>query len=333
MSFTASGIPIHTRSLSVTLRTAGERASSFAAYVLDLRKRGVVPVGGDLQGTGIIHQMYLDGTVDEERLAFKTITARMPTVAFEPSPSSEGESCRDRIDRVDHLAGTPLDASYSKRVGAEIGGPLGCSHVLTLAHLVGPTIAWALGRERVLHDPRVPRDPGERYFRRDMTVDGFVADGALELVGQMNDLHMREQASCRTAQDRLAEQLEVRMRGRLGLESMMLAEIEIWERRRDLATLDTAPWRSREDRAAAIAGTSLASGVSARLLREFGEPGDDRPLLDALLMLAPATIQCFASYRDTWTQLRGATSSETGGFTDSCYMWRRDGAFDRRREG
>jgi len=49
-------------------------------------------------------------------------------------------------------------------------------------------------------------------------------------------------------------------------------------------------------------------------------------------MLAPATIQCFASYRDTWTQLRGATSSETGGFPDSCYMWRRDGAFHRRRE-
>ena len=37
---------------------------AFAAYVLDLRKRGFAPVGGDLQGTGIIHHMRLDGSID-----------------------------------------------------------------------------------------------------------------------------------------------------------------------------------------------------------------------------------------------------------------------------
>ena len=64
MQLEARGLPIHTRTLSVTLSAADDGAVAFDAYVLDLRKRGFVPVAGDLQGTGIIHHMLLAGTLD-----------------------------------------------------------------------------------------------------------------------------------------------------------------------------------------------------------------------------------------------------------------------------
>jgi len=331
MSFAASGIPIHTRSLSVTLRQAAGEDVDFSAYVLDLRKRGVVPVGGDLQGPGIIHHMLLEGTVDAAVPAYRTITSSMPTVAFEPSPGTGGESCRDLIANVPGLVGTPLGDGYPRAVGAEIGGIRGCSHVLTLAQLLGPTIVSAL-RARSERGGTAPREKGERWFRRDVTVDGYVEDDALHLLAQLNDLHLGATASSRVAPDLLAGQTEIRVQGTLSLGDMRMAGVLIEERHRTVETLDSAPWRRRPDRTPLLEGATLASGISARLLRAFGDPGVDRPLLDTLLMLAPATIQCLASYRDSWTQLGTSKLAETGGHADSCYMWRTGGALLLRRQ-
>ena len=333
MQLEAHGLPIHTRTLSVTLLPTDGRDVEFAAYVLDLRKRGVVPVAGDLQGTGIIHHMELAGTVDPRARSITRVTARMPTVAFEASAASAGESCRDLVGRVDNLAGTTLDAGYARQLGAEIGGARGCSHVLTLSQLLGPTVAWALDEDLRLQgaDPR--RRPGERIFRRDVTVDGYEQDGDLYLTLQMNDLHFAPVATGAPASDRFAAQLEVRVAARLVMAEMSVVAIEIGERRRDARSLESATWRARPERSAPLVGASLRSGISGALIRQFADPGDDRPLLDALLMLAPATIQCMASFIDTWTQVpsMGGAASETGGYPDSCYMWRRDGALGRKR--
>jgi len=333
MRLEARGIPIHTRTLSVTLLAGEDSRVDVAAYVLDLRKRGFVPVAGDLQGTGIIHHMQIDAAIDPATRTLSQITALMPTVAFEPSVASEGESCRDLVGRVDHLAGTALDGGYARRLGVEIGGPRGCSHVLTLAQLLGPTAAWALDEDRRLDAAPAGRRPGERIFRRDVTVDGYELAGDLYLTLQMNDLHLRAVAADAAAADRFAAQLEVRVAARLTMGEMSLVELEIAERRRDVHTFESAAWRSRPDRAAPLLGASLRSGISALLIRQLGEAADDRPLLDALLMLAPATVQCMASFVDTWTQVpwMRATGSETGGYPDSCYMWRRDGALGRKR--
>ena len=119
MQLEARGLPIHTRTLSVTLSADDDGAVAFDAYVLDLRKRGFVPVAGDLQGTGIIHHMLLAGTLDPLARTITHIGARMPTVAFEASAASEGESCRDLAFRVGHLDGTPIDGSWARTLGAE----------------------------------------------------------------------------------------------------------------------------------------------------------------------------------------------------------------------
>src|SRR5207249_985813 len=88
--------------------------------------------------------------------------AEQPTVAFEPSATTGGESCRDPIGRVVALAGATLDATFNRRLTGIIGGPLGCSHILTLARLLGSTVAWALQCDRAT--PGAVRQAGERLF-------------------------------------------------------------------------------------------------------------------------------------------------------------------------
>ena len=47
------GHPLHTRSLSVALVQRSDGKLDVRAAIIDLRKRGVVPVGGDIQGPGL----------------------------------------------------------------------------------------------------------------------------------------------------------------------------------------------------------------------------------------------------------------------------------------
>jgi hypothetical protein len=60
----------------------------------------------------------------------------------------------------------------------------------------------------------------------------------------------------------------------------------------------------------------------------LGERHEDRPLLDALLNLAPTAIQCFPALSDRWHASSDGPRSvvATGGrMLDTCYMWRREG--------
>ncbi|MFM8412605.1 MAG: DUF2889 domain-containing protein, partial [Alphaproteobacteria bacterium] len=329
MDFAARGVPIHVRAHQVTLREGGDGLVAFEGSLLDLRKRGFVPVGGDLQPSGIVHQMQVHGAIDPASGTIATIAARMPNVAFEASETTRGESCRDLAGNVEALAGTPLEPGFARRVGEEIGGARGCSHVLTLVHHLGPTAAWALREDARIHGGRPARRHGERLFRRDVVVDGWATDGGeLLLALQMGDLHMRPQPADAAAVDRFARQLEVRVEATLSMGEMRLSSVRIAERRRGPADLDSAPWRPRPERAEQVHGLSLRAGITAELLRRFADPGDDRPLLDALLLLAPTTVQCFASFVDTWTQVPWSKNggTETGGLPDSCWMWRRGGA-------
>src|SRR6516165_8511129 len=141
------GHPLHTRSLSITLTQRADGRLDAHAELVDLRKRGFVPVAGDLQPSGVVHHMLLDGVVDPRTRILDDIVARQPTVAFEPSAVTRGESCRDPVDRIRALAGTRLDDAFARRLGDEIGGPRGCSHVLTLAHLLASTITGVLERD------------------------------------------------------------------------------------------------------------------------------------------------------------------------------------------
>jgi hypothetical protein len=328
MSLAAAGLPLHSRTLSVSLAQSEPPTVALAAYVLDLRKRGIAPVGGDLQGPGVIHHMLLDGAIDRAIRRIDSIRARMPAVAFEASPATGGESCRDLIGRVDHLAGLPLDGGYARAVGTEIGGPRGCSHILTLTHLIGPTAAWAFDADARLHGSAPVRRAGERIFRRDIVIDGYeTAPGELALTLQLNDLHFAPAPALARSMDRFAAQTEITARAALSVKDLLLRELQIDERRRGAAELGQAAWRERSDAGAALVGRSLRAGISAAILGHFAAARDDAPLRDALLQLAPTLVQCFAAL-DIWSMSTagGGTAAEIGGLPDSCWMWRQGGA-------
>ncbi len=323
------GHPLHTRSLSITLARRADGRLDVRGELLDLRKRGFVPVGGELQPSGVVHHMALAGVVDPATLVLDQLAAEQPAVAFEPSATTRGESCRDPIDRVRALAGARLDDGFARRLGDEIGGPRGCSHLLTLAHLLGGTVAWAVARGGGGHRT------GERVFRRDVVVDGAeTSGGGVELALQLTDLHLAPAPPDARTMERFGAAHEVRALAGVDLGRYAFGAVRLAERQRDAATLG-APWRDRADVAAALSGLSLARGVSGALLARLGDRRDDQPILDGLLMLAPALIQVFAALSDAWPELAQRERWLVGmaGRPDSCWMWRRGGALEAARTG
>jgi hypothetical protein len=74
MDLSVRGHPLHTRALSVSLAQREDGRLDVLGEVLDLRKRGFVPVAGDLQPSGVVHQMQLRAVVAPE-------TARLESFA------------------------------------------------------------------------------------------------------------------------------------------------------------------------------------------------------------------------------------------------------------
>ena len=331
MDLDLHGHPLHTRALSVALTQRTDGRLDVAGTVLDLRKRGFVPVGGGLQSSGVVHHMLLDVIVDPATGRIDEAVAQQPSVAFEATAATEGESCRDPIDTARALVGGDVAQGWPEWVGGVLGGPKACFHVFTLAHLLGATTAWALVRERTRF-PHAARPAGQRVFRRDLLVDGAQQpDGTLALGLQLTDLLFAPVDGVVPAMHHLGENLEVRVLLHLGPPDFVSRGVTVAERRRDATSL-TAPWRARPDVAAHLTDLSMLRGVTAALLGRFGVPGDDQPLLDAALMLAPTLIQVFAAVAD-WAGMaaRDRWMLGMGGRPDSCWMWRRDGALTRLR--
>ena len=190
------GQPVHGRSLEIeVLRHDPDRVRVKGAIV-DLRKQGFVPTGGDLQTSGIIHHMLLDAIVRRSDLMLESLEPLQPVVAYEPSEATGGESCRDIAWRIPELAGRPLDASFSKWLSAGFGGPLGCSHLLALAHVLAATTPYALALDKDRFSGEdAEREDGERLFKRSLVLDGFEFSdsGRLQIIAQLNDVHTRPQ--------------------------------------------------------------------------------------------------------------------------------------------
>ena len=332
MQLDLRGHPLHSRGLSVTLAQRADGRLAAHATLIDLRKRGLVPVGGDLGTPGIVHHMELDALVDTRLRRIESLSARQPKVAFEPSPLTGGESCRDPIVRLLELEGAGLDAEVNRRLSAALGGPRGCSHILTLAQVRTAATTWALASGDIAFDD--PRwRPGERLFRRDILVDGSRrADGDLDLVAQLTDLTFAPAPAVARPMDRFAVVDEVRVWAPVALDGLSLGEVGAATRRRRRDDLERDEWSDCSPRLAGLRGVSLFRGVSAALMAQLPDRAD-RPLLDALLMVAPTFIQVCGAISDAWPARAAAADSilGMGGMPDTCFMWRKGGAVDRLR--
>jgi hypothetical protein len=137
--------PIHSRTLDVEVCDTGDGAWVARGELVDLRKSGFAPVAGDLQMSGLLHHMRVHARIDPHTGILEEIDAEQPVVAFESSSLSCGESCRDPVDRIRALAGSTVASGFARHLNETIGGPRGCTHVLTLAtSWERPCPAWWL---------------------------------------------------------------------------------------------------------------------------------------------------------------------------------------------
>jgi hypothetical protein len=107
MEFDAPGAPAHTRTLAISLTQAGSGRIEVSGAILDLRKRGLVPMAGDLQTAGLIHDMRVRAQIEVDPPRVRSMAAEQPRVAFEPSVGTAGECCRDPRARTARAGPSP----------------------------------------------------------------------------------------------------------------------------------------------------------------------------------------------------------------------------------
>jgi len=335
-----TGHPLHTRSLTLVATTRPDGRWSARGDVVDLRKCGFVPMTQGIQPAGIIHLMTLQLELDPGSRRLESVEVTQPFVAIEPSAETGGECCRDPVHRLEELVGEPLDGSFSKRLSTTFGGPLGCSHLLTLFQLMASALQRALDLEEALGEPR---PAGDRFFRRSAFVEGFeAADGSIEYAVQLHDFQGRPGPIQRPV-ERLGRHDEVRVFARVETPSLVVRELRAAHRTRTPANLATARFEELEERVEGLVGEPVVPGMARRVFAALGDDPTEALVRDALLQLAPGHIQVMAAVADRWFAMapsgararsrEGPAVATLGGFPDSCYMWRSEGVLQRARLG
>lgn len=341
---TPAGLPLHTRSLQLDVFQEDAFSLRAEGVILDLRKCGFVPTGGELQTAGFVHQMSWRAWLDDPSGRIARLEIAQPFVAMERSAATGGECCRDPAPRLQQLVGSAFDAGFAKRLASVFGGPLGCSHLLTLGQALGAFVP------RVLADGEragAERAPGERVAKQTLTIDGFEGDdGNLALALQAAEYRLAPRARVRELTDRLAVARELRLLASVAARDMRLDALHGSARERTAQTLAHTGWRALGATLAPLAGDSALRGMAARVraLLDALPASEERALLGAaLLNLAPALIQCLPALSHRFAGLlsraaagdaEGAPPSpllSSGGMPDSCYMWRSGGAVARTR--
>lgn len=328
------GEPVHTRALSATMSLADDGAVHVAGSLLDLRTRGFLPVGGSMQGMGIIHQMELAWVVDPSTLIVRSFEPAQPTVAFEATVETEGESCRQPMDAVRALAGTRLGEGFARTLRESIGGALGCSHILTLAFFLDGAVRAGLARDRATSPDRWTSTAAGMITRRDVVFDAHeVDDGHLQVVMRFGDLDWNDAPPTSLAPVRFRRHHEL----------AATVDVDLWpgevrgaagaERERTAACFTESEWADRGDMLGTLAGMGLARGAAGEIMRRIGDDPAAAPWRDALLQFAPALVQCRAAHPDAWHDKVRRTPKHPGltAIPDSCWMWRRGGALERIR--
>ena len=335
MQLPLAGQPLHTRSLLIELSNAPDGLRVWG-QVLDLRKASFVPMVEELHTAGLIHDMSLDLGVDPATRAIRTLQVAQRRVAVEASAQTGGQSCRDVQPRLQELVGCALDDGFPAVLQEVFGGPRGCSHLLTLLHLMASSLPPALDLEA----SQGSRRPGELIFRRSVFVDGHEpAEGRLHLSVQLMDFHSAPLDSVEDRLGILARQYETRVLADVDLSNLEVLDLAAIERDRSAATLGQATWRNEAEKVSGLVGRPVMPGFGKEVRRQLGAEPANRQLVDALAQVAPGFVQCTPALADRMIQQialgRGEGSAAKGGSMllefmtrgggkNACYMWRED---------
>ena len=168
-----------------------------------------------------------------------------------------------------------------------------------------------------------------------MSFDGQQrSDEQLELVFQLNDLHFAPADEIARPMARFADQVEIHGAAMIELRDLSLQALRVAQRRRGPDNFESATWVSLEEEVSTFVGEPVARGMRRRVLERFAGVAEGTPLVATLLDLAPSMFQCVASLAEQSAPRAACDPSVffSGGQTDSCYIWRKEGALDLARE-
>jgi hypothetical protein len=335
------GLPLHTRSLTITISRESDSLWLARGDVIDLRKNGFVPSSYDLQPSGLIHSMSIELVFDPKSLRIERIAIDQPFVAVEPSEATGGECCRDPAPRLLDLGGDHLDAGFTKRLSAHFGGARGCSHLLTLFQLMASTIP----RAARLENARIAREQtqarfGERFFRRSVFIDGHLrSDDRVDVAVQLSDTHSRPRAAEEPATKRLECSYEWKLLATVERMRFQIQRLSAAQRERRFETLGRADWISHDALLSPLVDLPLIPGMAGRVFQLLAGGSELEPLRDALLQFAPGFIQILAALIGDSLAERAQAEPRTpaspsdvaslGASSNNCYMWREGGPISR----
>ena len=110
------------------------------------------------------------------------------------------------------LAGVRLGDGFTRTLLEAIGGPAGCSHIVTLAFFLDGAVRAVLARDREAFPARwLPGAPGGMVARRDLVFDAHeLDDGRVEVGLRFGDLHWNCAPPTALAPDRFWRHGELR---------------------------------------------------------------------------------------------------------------------------
>ena len=311
----------------ISLRLGWGDGGSLVAQgrIFDLRKRGVVPLAGKLQGPGVVHDMAVRLQLDYPGLHIRAVEPSMSAFPFAPGPATRGEGCPDRLPDVQRLVGASLRAGYGPTLMETVGGPRGCFHIFTLLRLIGPTIEAVVAREQARR-PSSGMSPaaGSPLFARSVIVDGMKGEGiSIVLRGMLFDLHYPPGADALPLEEELEASFEATADMEIGVPSMAITTGSGRVRRSGAGIEALGSWESVATIDGLI-GRSMMKGYTAQVQELFAGTADLGPLQHLLFMMAPTLMQCFPSLAEE-LELRPRRAEGPHAAVNSCHMWRADG--------
>ncbi|MBI2962816.1 MAG: DUF2889 domain-containing protein [Deltaproteobacteria bacterium] len=327
---------LHTRTLSVETRAAGDDCLAVRAELRDVRHVDLPVYLGVAHPAGVVHHMTLDLEVDRE-LTIRAVDARMGSIPFEPSAKTRGEGCRNVLPSYQRLVGTPLDADYPLRVLETVGGRLGCFHILALAQCLPLAVRAASARlcaaaVRLPRGARAGVEDSCAPWRADSPRWAEAREGAGGGFGDFRRrLCVRAFADARRALGMTAELADETAggvhRGASLTLGLALPEFTILCAEGRLLGEPFSECGVTLAGVAALEGLSIVKGFTAAALARVGGSAGCAHLSALVIALAPVVPQAAGALAGLLRLAPEQMRRERAGNPqlDSCHMWRADG--------
>lgn len=290
---------IHRREIEVRVEPERGGFRDVVARVRDHRIRGFTWVGAHVTAPGPVHDMSAQFRVDVAAGRIERVRGEMALAAFDSTPDTRFEGCRDILPNLGDLAGLALDDGLVAGIRRAIGRARGCYHLSTLV-LTSASLLREVARGSL--------SPEASWTRR-LTLSGSeVRPGRYRFQGEILD----ERPKSGPSPVGLLFEVEAR-------------EMEL----RDVAVSRGAPAEADRESEALLQGMSLAAGFAPKLLARAA--GTERePVREVALGLSSIVTQVLIA-----EAVPGASTSipQPHRANDTCWMWRQGGALQEMEVG